>query len=198
MTEVWKDIGGYSGIYQVSSLGRVKNTETGKILKTHKDKKGYQCTDIKYKGKTKHYLIHRLIATAFIPNPDNKPYIDHINTIKDDNRIENLRWVTSQENNNNPLTRKHLSEAMKIYGSMLGKKGKLCPNSKIVLELNKEDNDKIDKLWYSTMDIERETNIPNQIISNICKGKRKQLPDYRFQYMDEYLADWWDKQMYYD
>lgn len=198
MTEVWKDIGGYSGIYQVSSLGRVKNTQTNRILKPYKDKNGYQYINIKYKGKTKHYFIHRLIANAFIPNPENKPYIDHINTIKDDNRIENLRWVTSQENNNNPLTRKHLSEAMKIYGSMLGKKGKLCPNSKIVLELNKEDNDKIDKLWYSTMDIERETNIPNQIISNICKGKRKQLPDHRFKYMDDYLADWWDKQMYYD
>ena len=67
MTEVWKDIGGYSGIYQVSSLGRVKNTETGKILKTHKDKKGYQCTDIKYKGKTKRTTISRRSISKFNP-----------------------------------------------------------------------------------------------------------------------------------
>lgn len=196
--EVWKDIEGYENLYQISSLGRVKNVETEKILKTSKDKYGYLYINIKYKGKTKHYLIHRLIAKAFIPNPENKPFIDHINTIKDDNRIENLRWVTSKENNNNPLTRKHLSTAMKIYGSMLGKKGKLCPNSKIVLELNREDNDKIDRLWFSTMDIEREKGTPNQIISNVCKGKRRRTAEYNFQYMEDYLADWWDKQMYFD
>ena len=104
--EVWKDIVGYEGIYQVSNFGRVKNTETGRIMKTYKDKYGYITTSISYKGKTKHFLIHRLIAKAFIPNPENKPHINHINTIRDDNRIENLEWVTRKENSNNPLTRK--------------------------------------------------------------------------------------------
>lgn len=193
--EVWKDIEGYNGKFQVSNLGRVKNTETGKIMNVYKNKKGYQRTSFKYKGKTKHYLVHRLIANAFIPNPENKPHINHINTIKDDNRIENLEWVTPKENNNNPLTRKHLSESMKIYGSMLGKKGKLCPNSKIVLELNREDNNKIDILWYSTMDIERERGIVNQKVSDICKGKRRRTPEYNFMYVDDYLADWWDKEV---
>lgn len=195
LNEVWKTIEGYNSKYQVSNLGRVKNTETGKILKTYKDKDGYITTAISYKGKTKHYLIHRLIAKAFIPNPENKPHINHINTIKDDNRIENLEWVTPKENNNNPLTRKHLSTAMKIYGSMLGKKGKLCPNSKIVLELNREDNNKIDRLWFSTMDIERERGIVNQKVSDICKGKRRRTPEYNFMYVEDYLADWFDKEI---
>lgn len=195
LNEVWEDIEGYNSKFQISNLGRVKNTETGKILKTYKDRYGYITTAIKYKGKTKHYLIHRLIATAFIPNTENKPHINHINTIRDDNRIENLEWTTPKENNNNPLTRKHLSTAMKIYGSMLGKKGKLCPNSKIVLELNREDNNKIDRLWFSTMDIERERGIVNQKVSDICKGKRRRTPEYNFMYVDDYLADWWDKEV---
>ena len=61
-------------------------------------------------GERKHHQLHRLIAKTFIPNPDNKPHIDHINTIKSDNRIKNLRWVTRSENMLNELTRKHNSE----------------------------------------------------------------------------------------
>lgn len=55
-------------------------------------------------GKKREYLIHRVIAYFFIPNPDNKPEVDHINTIRTDNRVENLRWYTSGENSNNPIT----------------------------------------------------------------------------------------------
>ena len=87
-------------VYEVSNLGRVRLN--GEIVEPHK----YH----RYLGIAQ-FAIHRAVAELFIPNPENKPFIDHINTIKTDNRAENLRWVTQKENCNNPLTRKHASEA---------------------------------------------------------------------------------------
>jgi hypothetical protein len=69
----------------------------------------YLCKD----GKSKNRKVHRLVAEAFIPNTENGTSIDHINTLKDDNRVENLRWCTPKENSNNPLTRKRMSESQK-------------------------------------------------------------------------------------
>lgn len=86
--------------YYVTEEGRLFNKITGKehILKPNKN--GYIC--ITFNGKS--HKLHRIIAKAFIPNPDNKPQIDHINRNKLDNRVENLRWVTAQENSNNRTT----------------------------------------------------------------------------------------------
>lgn len=114
--EIWKDIVGYEGLYQVSNLGRVRSCDKyvsyrwgerlikGKMLKPHFRGRGYIQYSLVNKQKQNNFYIHRLVAEAFIPNPDNKPCIDHINTDKTDNRVENLRWVTHSENSNNPLT----------------------------------------------------------------------------------------------
>ena len=101
MEEIWKEIAGTDGKYMVSNTGKVKNTKTGLFLKQASNHKGYSMVTLG-KGKTK--TVHRLVAETFIPNPDNKPCVDHINTQRDDNRVENLRWVTYSENNNNPIT----------------------------------------------------------------------------------------------
>lgn len=105
MDEIWKDILGYEGNYQISNLGNVKNIKTGRILKGRLDKYGYYRV-ILYKRliRYKNFQIHRLVAMAFIENPNDKPQVDHINTIRTDNRVENLRWVTYKENNLNPIT----------------------------------------------------------------------------------------------
>ena len=113
--EIWKPIKGYEGLYEISNLGRVKSlnyNRTGKeeILKNAECSNGYLTVGLTKNGKQKLFKIHRLVAEAFIPNPENKPCIDHINTIKNDNRVENLRWVTNEENNNNPLTKKKRNE----------------------------------------------------------------------------------------
>ena len=107
--EVWKDVVGYEGLYQVSNMGNVKSVGYGKerVLKPGKDSRKYLTVSLSKSKKPKTFLVHRLVAQAFIPNPDNKPCIDHINTITTDNRVENLRWVTPKENVNNPLTREH-------------------------------------------------------------------------------------------
>lgn len=101
--EIWKDIKGFDN-YQISNLCRVKNVKFNRFVKPLLDKHGYTCVNLYKDGKMKHLLLHRLLAIAFIPNPENKPCVDHINTDRTDNRIENLRWVTNKENHNNPLS----------------------------------------------------------------------------------------------
>ena len=94
--EVWKPYGSY----EVSNMGNVKG-KFGKILKLLPNIDGYLQVHIYENGTNKFMRVHRLVAMCFIPNPENNSEIDHINRIKTDNRVENLRWVTRKENTNN-------------------------------------------------------------------------------------------------
>ena len=100
MNEEWRDIEGYEGIYQVSNLGRVKSLKFNKerILKPRKDTIGYLAVILYKDGKVKRYLVHRLVANAFIPNSNNLEDINHINEIKTDNRLSNLEWMNHKDN----------------------------------------------------------------------------------------------------
>ena len=97
-TEIWKDIEGYEGYYQVSNLGRVKRVSDGYILKPYHHEKGYLKIDLQIHGKRRKFRIHRIVAEAFIPNENNYPQINHINGMKEDNRVENLEWCTNKMN----------------------------------------------------------------------------------------------------
>lgn len=120
--EAWLDIVGYEGLYQVSNLGRVRSLDRGmyvrqdrykqprwtnrkgKILNIYLDGKGYQMVRPSLFGIPKTLMVHRLVAQAFIPNPDNKPAVNHINSNCLDNRAVNLEWCTIAENNHHALT----------------------------------------------------------------------------------------------
>lgn len=132
--EVWKDVVGYEGLYQVSNLGRVKSLDrqiirsngTGyfvkeKILKSSL-RNGYPCVSL-HSDKGRKKYTHRLIAEAFIPNPKNKPEVNHINGIKNDNRIKNLEWATYSEN-----IKHAYNTGLRIHN--VGK-GEKCPRSKL-------------------------------------------------------------------
>lgn len=124
--EIFKDIPGCEGYYQVSNKGNVKSLSRyvkskpgqrdyktpSRILKTNIDKRGYHRVELNVNGNSKKHLVHRLVAKTFIPNPENKPNIDHINTNTSDNRVENLRWCTQKENIHNPISFKRNRESL--------------------------------------------------------------------------------------
>ena len=126
--EEWKDIAGWEGLYQVSSEGRVRSLDRrvtqegragqkaftrlykGKVLVGSSTPAGYQTLNLFRGGvQERTQSIHRLVAEAFIPNPDNLPQIDHISRIKTDNRVSNLRWVSAQDNCLNRTPRQGVS-----------------------------------------------------------------------------------------
>ena len=122
--EIWKDIKGYEGLYEVSNMARIRTVPhfmtakdgrkmliPAKIRKQSVDWHGYLYVKVRKGNKQTSLRVHRVIMEAFVENPENKPFIDHINTIKTDNRIENLRWVTAHENTQNTITLQRIKDA---------------------------------------------------------------------------------------
>jgi hypothetical protein len=97
----WKEIEGFEK-YSISNTGIIKNTKTDRIIKQSKNK-GYCIVSLRKNNKKHTKIVHRLVAIAFIPQSDNSFQVDHINRIRDDNRVNNLRWVTSTANHNNKI-----------------------------------------------------------------------------------------------
>lgn len=155
-----------------NSNGRIK-----KMINTI-NAHGYAKVELFNNNKRYYKQVHRLVATTFIPNPENKPQVNHKNGNKVDNRVENLEWCTQSENV------KHTYDVLHRQPSRagLGKFGKLHPNSKIVLQI--KDGEIIAK-FYGTYEAQRKTKVNRSHISACCNGKRKIAGGYQWVFESE-------------
>lgn len=190
--EVWKDIQGYENLYQISNIGRIRSLGNGKsgksklrIMKTTLNHKGYLMIRLCKDGKSKGYLVHRLVANAFIPNPNNLPQVNHINEAKEDNRVENLEWCTNEYNHNYGTRIERVRQKQIGNPKMktcLGKFSKEHHSSKPIIQFTLDGE--LVRMWYSATDAQREKGFNSKTISSCCNGKRNKHKGFRWEYYD--------------
>lgn len=181
--EIWKDIEGYEGLYQVSSMGRVKSlnynhTKKPRILKQALSEKGYCLVSLVKDKQRKTKTIHILVAKSFIPNPEGKPTVDHINNIKTDNMVCNLRWATAIEQmRENEITRARHKKLVSEWGKK---------NIKKAIEAKKKRVKCLTtgKIFDSIAEAGKYYKINNGHICDCCKGKRKTCGGMEWEYID--------------
>ena len=161
--ENWQPVKGYSGLYEVSDIGRGKSLEYGKqkILKPVNVIYGYLKVNLHKYGNTKQLFLHRLVAEAFIPNPNNLETVNHKDEVKTNNAATNLEWMSRKDNCNYGTRNERVSEALSKQVQMFDKQtGELLAT------------------FPSTHEADRVTGIANNSISKCCRGKLKSAGGY--------------------
>lgn len=196
IAEIWKDVQGYEGLYQVSNLGRVKSLgrvidrlvygnywQEEKILKPNKTKYGYLIVELRKNKKPKSFLVHRLVAITFIPNPENKPEVDHINADKTNNSVNNLRWVTAKENIRNPLNMVHLTgKNHPMFGKKRSEETKNKMRGKNNPRARKVKNIETKEIFDTVIDAEKKYNLSRGCIKCAIKKNWKSA-GYHWEYV---------------
>lgn len=183
MNEIYKDIEGYEGLYQVSNLGRIKSlsrfqSTTERILKPVINSRGYSVVTLSKNNIHKIFSISRLVAGLFIANPENKPEVNHISGIKSDNSISNLEWCNSSENQFHAF-KTGLQKPTKPW---LGKSGKNHNRSKQVNQFTKSGI--YLKSFENAKNAELLTGINHSGISDVCRGISKTAGGFVWRYKD--------------
>ena len=182
--EIWKSLDGIvecGSKYEVSNLGRVRNTKTKRILKLQKNTCGYLQVDLCENNKRKYAIVHRLVALAFLPNPYNLKEINHKDENKENNVLSNLEWCDRKYNCNFGRHNEKLSKSLK------GKnEGKNSPKSIpiIVLKIHNDGTLSYVSTFESIRQASRILDIFDTQIHYVLKGKNKQAKGYTFKYME--------------
>lgn len=162
MNENWRTIRGYEGFYEVSTLGRVRNSRTRRILSPQRARGGYLFVQLCRPGQCKPCKIHRLVATAFLENPNNFPQVNHKNGNTADNRVSNLEWCSQEYN----IWHEH---------RVLGKNNK-ATRRVLCVETN--------EVFSSHEEAAAKVGVSKQMISFACCGRRKTAKGYHWKYLD--------------
>lgn len=165
--EVWKDVKGYEGLYQVSNYGNVKSLRSGKKIALNYDRKKYLTAHLCNKNGQKRIRVHRLVAEAFIPNEKRLPQVNHIDENKNNNYYKNLEWCDNKYNSNYGTRNKKISNSRKIQ-------------TKKIYQFSL-DGDFI-KEWENIYEILSEIKIQKSSIYRCCEGLYKQAGGYVWKY----------------
>ena len=165
MFEMWKAVPGYEGLYEVSHMGRVYSVRRGKLRKLNKLPNGYLQVMLSKDGHRAYLLVHRLVAEVFIPNPEDKPQVNHRNGDKTDNRAENLEWCTMSEN------LQHRHQVLRQPG------GRSCPVVCV----------STGQIYPSAKAAAKAHGVPRQSIMRICRKQQKATRKNKlyFEFMEE-------------
>lgn len=186
MKEIWKDIEGFEGFYQVSNLGNIRSLDRriiqvdskkgkysriikGRIIKPENNKRGYKCVSLTIQNKKVSKTIHRLVAEAFIPNPNNYPLINHIDGNKQNNKVTNLEHCSYKHN---------VNEAIRL--------GLLKPGEHSCKKcIQKDFNGNIINIYKSITEASKSTGIYIGNISATCLGNQKYAGKYKWEFLKE-------------
>jgi hypothetical protein len=178
MEEIWKDVVGYEGVYKVSNLGIVKRVagvqaKNERILTQLNNGNGYMGVCLCINSKPIRMYVHRILATAFLTNTDNKPQVNHKDGDRSNNVLSNIEWVTSSENHH------HKYQVLKRDGTNKGKFGKLNWNSK---KVGMYLNESLIREFSGAMEASRELKCSDSTIRKVIYGKRSCFNGYTFKY----------------
>lgn len=211
MKEIWKPVVGFEDRYQISNLGNLKSNDYLIHYKNGKTElrkgriripnivNGYKMFLMATGGKRRNMTAHRMVAMAFIPNPENKPCVDHIDTNPLNNSVENLRWVTYSENNRNPITMTKYRKAGTYHHSELTKKkigltskGRKWNKHQFDLQrktgfpiLMFDKSNKFIKEYESSFYAHQELGIDRGHINACCNNKRKSAGGYIWRFKNK-------------
>lgn len=175
MNEIWRKIDWFCDDYKVSNLGRIKSFKKNKIdgeLLRPCVRYGYWRVSLSINNRKKYFLVHRLVATAFIDNPDNYPFVDHIDKNTLNSNVSNLQWVTAAQNNKLAFDR-----GRPPVKSWLGKSGSEHNKSKKVKCLT------LDISFGSTHEAARVLGVQQSNVSQVCRGNKLHIHGLHFKYI---------------
>ena len=186
MVEEWKTIPNWN-LYEVSNLGRIRSKERtmrkhnpysrkAKLLKLIKDKHGYYTVWLKQDGKRKNWKVHRLVALCFIPNPQNKPFINHKDNNPSNNNVDNLEWVTPKENTKWAIDQGRMKRTDKWLSNL---HKALEPSYKPVKATNIKTGE---TLYFKNLNQVKEMGFQPSCVCNCCKHIRKKHKGYTWEY----------------